>query len=62
MSAASIVLFIANSAGYFLGSAINDYLGGRPGMLLWGIIYGLFLGAGIGALLHLLQINRTSSR
>lgn len=47
----SALLFIANSAGYFLGSAINDQLGGRTGMLLWGIIYGLFLGAGIGALL-----------
>lgn len=56
------LLFIANSAGYFLGSAFNDYLGGRPGMLLWGIIYGLFLGAGIGALLSLLQNHHIASR
>lgn len=51
----SVLLFILNSAGYFLGSAINDQLGGRPGMLLWGLIYGLFLGAGIGAILSKLQ-------
>ena len=53
-----LVIFIANSAGYFLGSALNDYVGGRPGMLLWGIIYGLLLGAGISAVLHLLQEPR----
>ena len=51
----SALLFIANSAGYFLGSAIYYFVGGRSGMLLWGAIYGLFLGAGIGALLHQLQ-------
>lgn len=50
-----LLLFIANSAGYFLGSALNDSVGGRPGMLLWGIIYGLFLGAGITTLLSMLQ-------
>ncbi len=49
------LLFIANSAGYFLGSTINDQLGGRTGMLFWGIMYGLFLGAGIGAILSKLQ-------
>ena len=53
-----LLLFIANSAGYFLGSALNDSVGGRPGMLLWGIIYGLLLGAGISALLYLLQRSR----
>ena len=51
----SALLFIANSAGYFIGSVVNDQIGGRPGMLLWGLIYGLFLGAGIGALLSKLQ-------
>ena len=50
-----LLLFIANSAGYFLGSAVNDYVGGRPGMLLWGTIYGLLVGAGISAMLHQLQ-------
>jgi hypothetical protein len=55
----SLILFIANSLGYFLGSAVNDLLHGPNGMLTWGIFYGLFLGAGIGAVLHLCQAKRT---
>ena len=51
----SALLFVANSFGYFLGSAVNDSLGGRAGMLLWGAIYGLCLGAGLGALIHFAQ-------
>jgi hypothetical protein len=51
----SAVLFVANSVGYFLGSALNDAVGGRAGMLLWGAAYGLCLGAGLGASLHLAQ-------
>src|SRR5687767_13266506 len=53
------ILFVANSAGYFLGSALNNYFGGREGMLLWGAAYGLFLGAGIGAVLWLAQRHET---
>ena len=56
----SAILFVANSCGYFLGSAINDYAGGRRGMLLWGITYGLFLGMGIGAVLHLSQTQKAA--
>jgi hypothetical protein len=56
----SAVLFVANSCGYFLGSAINDYAGGRRGMLLWGLAYGLSLGAGIGAVLHLAQVQNSN--
>jgi hypothetical protein len=48
-------LFVANSVGYFLGSALNESLGGKAGMLSWGVIYGLCLGAGIGLVLHLAQ-------
>ena len=44
--------------GYFLGSALNNSVGGRAGMLLWGAAYGLFLGAGLGAVLHLAQTRR----
>ena len=56
----SAVLFVANSIGYFLGSALNDAVGGPLGMLLWGTAYGVFLGAGLGAVLHLAQTRRTT--
>ena len=49
------LLFVGNSFGYFLGAALNAYLGGSTGMLLWGASYGLFLGAAIGAVLHFAQ-------
>lgn len=55
----SAVLFIANSAGYFLGAAIWAYVGGETGMLLWGVVYGLFLGAGLGAVIHLAQSSQS---
>lgn len=51
----SVVLFVANSCGYFLGSALNNSMPGKIGMLLWGAVYGLCLGAGLGAILHLAQ-------
>ena len=51
------ILFVANSVGYFLGLALNASFRGSTGMLLWGVAYGLFLGAGIGAVLHLAQSN-----
>jgi hypothetical protein len=51
----SLLLFVTNSLGYFLGSALNEFLHGRSGMLAWGIVYGFFLGAGIGAVLHFAQ-------
>ena len=51
----SAILFVANSIGYFLGSTLNNTIGGSTGMLLWGTVYGLFLGAGLGAVLHLAQ-------
>ncbi len=51
----SALLFVANSVGYFFGSLVNYYVGGPYGMLLWGAIFGLFLGAGLAALLYLLQ-------
>jgi hypothetical protein len=54
----SVLLFVANSLGYFIGSALNESVGGKAGMLLWGAVYGLFLGAGIGAVLHLAQVRR----
>jgi hypothetical protein len=55
----SLLLFVTNSAGYFIGSFLNDQIGGRPGMLLWGVAYGLFLGAGIGGSLYLVQERKS---
>jgi hypothetical protein len=55
-----LILFVANSVGYFIGSVLNNIVTGRPGMLLWGIAYGLFLGAGIGAVLQLAQVSTTT--
>ena len=56
----SVILFVAHSAGYFLGSILNAAIGGKTGMLLWGAAYGLFLGAGLGATLHLAQRSSQS--
>lgn len=49
------ILFVFNSIGYFVGDALNNAIGGKPGMLLWGVVYGLFLGAGLGAVLYYAQ-------
>jgi hypothetical protein len=57
----AVLLFVANSLGYFLGSVLYGGVAGKAGMLLWGVVYGLFLGAGIGAVLHIVQLERTAS-
>jgi hypothetical protein len=51
----SAVIFVANFLGYFVGAAIFDSVSHPTGMLLFGVVYGLFFGAGIGAALHLVQ-------
>jgi hypothetical protein len=52
----SLILFLANSVGYFIGSALNNTVQGKAGMILWGVVYGLCLGAGLGATLYLSQV------
>lgn len=52
------ILFVANSIGYFAGSAANDAATGKAGMLLWGALYGFFLGAGLGLVLR--RVARTN--
>jgi len=54
----AVLLFVANSVGYFLGAWLYFSLRSPAGMLLWGVIYGFFLGAGIGAVLHYAQRER----
>jgi len=54
----SAAIFVANALGYFLGAAILDSSHTPTGMLLFGLVYGLFFGAGIGAALHFVQKRR----
>jgi len=54
----SAVLFVSNTLGYFLGAALFDSLSAPIGMLLFGVVYGLFFGAGIGAALQLVQAGK----
>lgn len=51
----SFVLFLSHSAGYFLGEWIYASFSGKPGMLLWGVAYGLGFGAGLGYALYVCQ-------
>lgn len=51
----SLVLFVANDIGYFVGSGLFDANPTPTGMLLFGAVYGLFFGAGIGAVLQMVQ-------
>ena len=51
----SAVLFVANALGYFLGAALLESYPNQAGMLLFGVAYGLFFGAGIGAALQMVQ-------
>ncbi|MBK9316947.1 MAG: hypothetical protein IPM55_22275 [Acidobacteria bacterium] len=53
--ALAAILFVANSAGYFLGGIFFYSMQGKTGMILWGLFYGLFLGAGIGLAIFLAQ-------
>jgi len=60
--AVMITLFVAHSLGYFAGGFLYDTVGGRAGMLLWGLAYGLGFGAGIGRALFLCQTQSQGTR
>lgn len=49
------VIFVLNALGYFIGAAILYSLLNAYGFLMFGLVYGVFFGAGIGAALHLVQ-------
>jgi hypothetical protein len=53
--AQAAALFISNSAGYFIGESLYNSIRGQTGMLLWGVLYGLCLGAGLGSSIFLAQ-------
>jgi hypothetical protein len=55
----ALLLFVSNSLGYFIGALVYNYLGRPLGMLLWGIVYGICFGAGIGSVLQLSQTQLT---
>ena len=57
----SAVVFVSNFLGYFFGASIFDSVSHPTGMLLFGVVYGLFFGAGIGAALHLVQRQRETA-
>jgi len=51
----SLELFVAHSAGYFLGEWLHHSLHGKIGMLLWGVCYGLGFGLGLARALYWAQ-------
>lgn len=57
----SAVLFVSNFLGYFSGASLFDSITHPTGMLLFGVVYGLFFGAGIGAALQLVQQQRETA-
>ena len=51
----TLELFVAHSAGYFLGEWLHHSLQGKIGMLLWGVCYGLGFGLGLARALYWAQ-------
>ena len=56
-----VELFVAHSAGYFLGEWLHHSLHGKIGMLLWGVCYGLGFGLGLARALYWAQTADTPS-
>jgi len=55
LSRIAAVLFVAHSAGYFVGEWLHHSLHGKIGMLVWGVCYGLGFGLGLARALYLAQ-------
>lgn len=51
----ALTLLVAHVVGYFGGAALTGSIGGSTGMLLWGVPYGLGMGAGLGIALAALD-------
>ena len=51
----SLELFVAHSAGYFLGEWLHHSFHVKIGMLLWGVCYGLGFGLGLARALYWAQ-------
>jgi hypothetical protein len=56
----SVVLFVAHSIAYFVGSLFYYPIGKPVGLLLWGAFYGFCLGAGLGTVLYIAQSQRAN--
>jgi hypothetical protein len=50
-----LVLFASHTAGYFIGSFLNSTVGGKTGMMLWGVSYGWLFGLGLGYAIYAAQ-------
>lgn len=51
------ILFAFHTLGYYAGEICSAEVGRRAGRLLWGACHGLGFGAGLGALIHLCQLQ-----
>ncbi len=56
-----LVLLALHSAGYYAGGRLHVMVEGPAGKLLWGVMYGLGLGAGMGCVLWGLQVPRAGA-
>ena len=45
-------LFFTNAAGYFIGRYVWQELGGKAGMIGWGVLFGVGMGLGLGYAFH----------
>jgi len=50
-----LILCVGSAAGYFGGRLLRQYFPGIAGALVWGAVYGLGMGTGLGYALHACQ-------